>query len=313
MKNGVIISVLFFLTSCSGNESKQIPLDFESDLIPEGIAIDPGSRTIFLSSLRHSKIVKCNLDGSAATNFIASHQDHFLPGFGMTIKGDTLFALGNTLPKHNGRSVLLLLNIHTGQLINSFSPIDSTFKYLNDLAISRTGDVFITDSESNKLYSIPRATGVMEIFMDSPEIANSNGITISEDGRYLYLASDKHGIRVLEIASKKIINEPNPGFGGIDGMKYFRHSLIAIVNGKRDERDNGVYRFLLNPENTAIIEKKRLIAPGEDFVLPTTFSILHGELYFVIDSQLANFDGEHNQIIDSARLKKYTLLKFKMD
>jgi WD40 repeat protein len=312
MKNLVISFVLFVSISCSNNEKEIIALNFQKDLIPEGIAIDSASQTVFLSSLRYNKIVKSKIDGRAAEDLITSNQYNFLPGFGMTVKGDTLFALGNTLPKRNGRSILLLLNKNTGAFIRSYAPDDSTFKYLNDLAVSHKDDVYITDSESNKLYIVPRSTGVMQVFVKSDDIANANGIAISPDDKYIYLASDKQGIRIIEIATKKIVNEQPNGYTGIDGMKYYQHSLIAIVNGKRDERENGVYRFFLNEENMSITEKKKLISPGDDFVLPTTFAILDGYMYFVIDSQITNLDSERNQILDSTKLKNYKLLKFKI-
>jgi hypothetical protein len=143
--------ISFILISCSKNDKELITLGFEKDLIPEGIAIDSTTQTIFLNSLMHHKIVKCNMDGTNPEDFIKSNQYGYLSGFGMTIKGDTLFALGNSLPKKSSRSILLLLNAKTGALINSYSPTDTAFKYLNDLAICANGDVFMTDSESNKI------------------------------------------------------------------------------------------------------------------------------------------------------------------
>ncbi|MBS1505204.1 MAG: SMP-30/gluconolactonase/LRE family protein [Bacteroidetes bacterium] len=306
----ILLVYLSFAIACSKKDP--IILPFQPDLIPEGIAIDSAARTLFLSSLHHSKIVTCSLDGTTVADFIATHQYHFQPGFGMTIKGDTLYALGNSLPKGNNRSILLLLSKSTGALIRSFAPRDSAFKYLNDLAVARNGDVYITDSENNKLYTVKHSADSLHVWLESDAIANSNGIAISPDDKYLYLASDKHGIRIMEIATKRIMNEQPNDFRGIDGMKYYRHSLIAIANGNRDETKNGVYRYFLNETNTAIVEKKLLLAPGEDFVLPTTFAIVNGFMYFVIDSQLGSLDGERNQIIDSATLKKYTLLKLKI-
>lgn len=309
MKSRIIATILVMGVSCNSNNKVLLP--FQPDLIPEGIAIDSARHTIFLSSLRHAKIVRGSMDGAVGDDFIGSGQYHFLPGFGMTINGDTLYALGNTLPKGNGRSILLLLDKNTGTLLRSYAPRDSTFKYLNDLAVSRTGDVYITDSENDKLYTVTHGTDSLRVWLESDAIANANGIALSPDGRYLYLASAKQGIRVMDLATQKMVNEPND-YKGIDGMKYYQHSLLAIVNGNRDERDNGVYRFFLNEANTTIVEKKLLLAPGEDFVLPTTFAVVDGFIYFVTDSQLANFDGDHNQIIDTTKLKKYTLLKFKI-
>lgn len=154
--------ILFLLViSCKTQDQTSIPLNFQKDLIPEGITTDSKTKTIFLNSLKHGKIVRCNIDGSNPQNIITDNKYDYLPGFGMFIKGDTLYALGNSLPKKNSKSIVLLLNVNTGNFIHSFSPKDTTFKYLNDLVVTQNGDVFITDSNSNKIYLIQ--TGIVSI------------------------------------------------------------------------------------------------------------------------------------------------------
>lgn len=313
MKIVTIFFAFMFFTSCHNNKKELINLSFEKDLIPEGIAIDPSARTIFLNSLTHNKIVKCNIDGTNPTDLIKSNQFGYLPGFGMTIKGDTLFALGNSLAKSNSRSILVMINIKTGALLNSYTSNDTTFKYLNDLVVCANGDIFITDSESSKIYTIQHTKESLNVYLDSDEIANSNGITISDDQKYLYLASFKNGIRIVDRLSKKIINEPNLDNRGIDGLKYYRNSLIAIVNGKKRRSENGVYRLFLNEENTSIVRKEKIISFEANFKLPTTFAIIDTYMYFIINTQLDNYDGESNLIIDKDKLEQYQLLKFKIE
>jgi hypothetical protein len=148
--------------------------------------------------------------------------------------------------------------------------------------------------------------------LDSEELANSNGISVSDDGKYLYFASYKNGIRIVDRLTKKIINDPNSDYGGIDGMKFYKNSLVAIVNGKKVRDENGVYRFFLSKGNTAIIGKEKIIPFQENFQIPTTFTIINSYIYFVINSQLDNMDGESNRIIDTTKLKAYQLMKTKL-
>ena len=103
--------IIILLLSCKTQDQTSIPLNFQKDLIPEGITINPKTQTVFLNSLRHGKIVRCNTDGSNPKDFITDNQYEYLPGFGMLIKGDTLYALGNSLSKKNSKSILLLLNV----------------------------------------------------------------------------------------------------------------------------------------------------------------------------------------------------------
>ena len=126
MKPILILLLFACFISCKTKTVEIFPLHFQKNLIPEGIAIDPQTETLFLNSLKENKIVKSNLDGSTPSEFIKRNQYDYLSGFGMTIKGDTLFALGNSHIRPDNTSVLLLLNTKTAQLIDSFSLNDSS-------------------------------------------------------------------------------------------------------------------------------------------------------------------------------------------
>jgi hypothetical protein len=309
MKTVSIIFLLLLVASCKSQDQTSIPLNFQKDLIPEGITINSKTQIVFLNSLRHGKIVSCNLDGSNPKDVITDNQYGYLSGFGMFVKGDTLYALGNSLPKKNSKSIVFLLNAKTGGFINSFSPKDTTFKYLNDLAVATNEDVFITDSESNKIYTIQAKKAVLEVYLETDEVKNSNGITISDDGKYLYLASDKKGIRIVERQTKRIINQPNQDYAGIDGLKFYKNSLIGIVNGKKGD-ENGIYRYFLNKENTKITRKEKIFSFKDESKISTTFSISNSYMYFVLNTQIDNLDSESGQIIDEKKLEVYQLMKF---
>ena len=299
-----------FFTSCAlvaQNNSKSVELDFEKDLIPEGIAIDHERQKVYINSLRHNKIVRCNLDGSQAEDFIKSGEHGYLSGFGMTIMSDTLFALGNSLPKPQNQSILLLLNTKTGKLINSYSLDKAGFVYLNDLAISTSGEIYITDSESSNIYTINKKKGELEVFFTHEELKHCNGVAISEDDYHLYFASYTTGIRILEISTRKLVNQPN-NYKGIDGMKFYQNSLIAIVNSKREATQNGVFRFQLNQRQTEVMGQEKIWNLQHETDIPTTFTIKDNNMYFVADSQLDNLNQDNNSILDASKLERYELI-----
>jgi len=303
--------LLLVCTLAGAQETHSVPLTFKKDLIPEGIAIDPSSKKVYLNSLKKQKIVRSDLDGTHAEDFIGSKEYGYLSGFGMTIQGDTLFALGNSLPKSNNSSVLLMMNSTSREFIASYTLNSDEVIYLNDIATTPNGDAYITDSESDTLYALTGAKKALEVFFTHEEIKHSNGIAASDDGKYLYLATYTSGIRILDIASKKLLNPPNQ-FKGIDGMKFHKNTLIAIVNGKRDLSQNGVFQFELNPERTEILSEKKIMSFFNPSDIPTTFAIHDDHMYFVSDSQLDNFDQEKNTIIHPDQLKQYTLVRLKI-
>ena len=301
--------ILLTTTTCPAQtQADRVRLKFQKDLTPEGIAIDSISQKIYINSLRHNKIVRCDFDGSNPEDFIFENQHGYLPGFGMTIKGDTLFALGNTLPKSKNKSILLLLNTRTGQLIKSYSIDNSDFIYLNDLAVGPNGKLYITDSENDNIYTLNTEKDVLEVFFSHPEIKHPNGIAISPDGKLLYLATYTSGIRILDLDSKKLVNAPND-FKGIDGMKFYKNSLLTIVNGRRNADQNGLFRFYLDKSSTKIIKQEKLDSFQDSTDIPTTFALFKGHMFFVSDSQLDNLNQETNEIIDPSKLEEYLLIK----
>ncbi|MDB4292760.1 hypothetical protein N9954_05080 [Maribacter sp.] len=307
-KSIIVCLTLGVFISCVSEKPELIPLHFENDLIPEGIAIDGNTKRVFLNSLKSNKIVSSFLDGSHPKTFLDTNKHNYLAGFGMTIKGDTLYALGNSLTAAKNQSILLLLQLSSGALIDSYSINDSDFHYWNDLAISSTNEIFITDSESTKIYKIQRPAKSIEIYLHSEKIPNSNGITISDSDDYLYLAAN-NGICIVEKATKRIINEPKEDYSGIDGLKFYKNNLYGIVNGWGDNSQNGLFKFELNKARTEILERKKIVEFTEDFKIPTTFDIFDENIYFVINTQLDNFDEDTNKILDLKKLQAYKMMK----
>ncbi len=307
------VAVVFFLTIgfSYAQQASLVSLPFQKDLIPEGIAIDSKTGKVYLNSLKYGNIFRCNLDGSEPEEFIAKNEHGYLSGFGMTIVHDTLYALGNVLPENGNKSIFLKLNHVSGKLLDSYTIDNEKFIYLNDLAVDEQGTVYITDSESSDLYTINATTNALEVFFEDQEIRHSNGIAISSDGRRLYLATYTTGIRILDIAAKKLLNLPND-HKGIDGLKYSRGNLYAIVNGRRNREQNGIFKFELGPDESQIIGSKKIGLFENPMDIPTTFALYKGSMYFVSDSQLRNFDQDSNEIVEPEKLKSYRLIRLKL-
>ncbi len=310
-----IVILFFILTtiSCSIKNTNITKLNFEKDLIPEGIVIEGRSKRLYLNSLKNNEIVTSLLDGTKPKNFLVPNQYGYLSGFGMTIKGDTLYALGNSLGRARNKSILLLLQLSTGGLIDSYTLDSRALSYWNDLVVSSKNEIFITDSESNKIYKIYRPSKKFEVYLDSDEIPHSNGITISDNNKYLYLASRK-GICIVDIESKQLVNKPEIEFFGVDGLKFYKNSLYGIVNVHvSDKSKNGLFKYELDKTGKGILNKRKLVEFTSEFNVPTTLDIMDGNIYFIANTQLNNFDEDTNKIIDLDKLQTYKLVQLELE
>ena len=50
--------IIILLLSCKIQDQTSIPLNFQKDLIPEGITINQKNQTVFLNSLRHGEYLQ---------------------------------------------------------------------------------------------------------------------------------------------------------------------------------------------------------------------------------------------------------------
>ncbi len=303
-----VLTLISFI-GCAEQKMEGIyELRFDKDLIPEGIAIDPINRKVYLNSLKDNKIVRSSFDGSDIEVVVSSGEHNYQSGFGMTIKGDTLYALGNGLLRDDNTSILLLVDIRTNQLIKSYELDDTSFVYLNDIAVSSTNDIYITDSNSSSIYTLNKKSGQLEIFISNVSIPNSNGIAISDDDDFLYLATWE-GIKVVDLTTKEIVNTINEENQGIDGLKYHKVGLVGIINvWEADSGRNGMYQFQLSDDGRRITERKKIIVFDESFNTPTTLALLDDHACFIKNTHLGYFDENKNVINEPDSLRSYKLM-----
>lgn len=305
---GLVVVSLVLSCEAPIKESGEVELEFEMDLIPEGIAFDKKRNCIYLNSLKHQKIVSYNLTTGTHQTLIESGKYGYLPGFGMIVKEDTLYALGNSLQQDDKRSILLMLDLNSGDYIDSYTPTDANKMYLNDLVVSSDDIIYITDSESNKVFKIQRPHKAVEVFLDNEAVSHCNGISLSADNSKLYLASEK-GIGIIDIANRTILNQLHTDFTGNDGLKYKDGYLLGLVNiWQSDPSKNGIFKYSLSPAGDSITNKVKILSFDESFKIPTTFDHKGEEIFFIKNTQLGNLEEETRTILDEKKLEPYILM-----
>jgi hypothetical protein len=177
----------------------------------------------------------------------------------------------------------------------------------NDLAIARNGDVYITDSSDGSVYKIAASKDSLEILIPSRTLNFPNGIALSADDRLLYVA-DVSGVTVLYLFSgkqQKIKNDANVALSGIDGMVFYKNSLIVVGGVLGVDR---IVRLFLSDGGKSVIRAKVLEANHPLFNLPTTGVMADSSLYYIANSQLRSFDEKGN-IFPCEKLQDSFILK----
>jgi streptogramin lyase len=144
-----------------------------ADLIPEGLAVDPATGDFYLSSIFHRKIVRFRADGSPH-DFISSGQDgaHEVLGIRIDPRDHTVWANSEAAGKawlhHWDRS---------GKLIARYT-VEGGEHLFNDLVVDRKGNVYLTDSAANSLYTLQQGSQALEQIR-LPKAFYPNGIALA--------------------------------------------------------------------------------------------------------------------------------------
>ena len=266
----------------------------EKDLIPEGIAWDPVSKTLFLSSIYKRKIVAIENDGRA-WDFTTDGQDGLMQVLGMKVDAErrVLWVASYLTPRQGGSAAIHKYDLRTRKLIRKYEVDGKQRPHLfNDLAFTPAGDLYFTDSEAGAVWRIPHDNDELEVFIQPGTFLYPNGIALAADGKRLFVASWAAGISVVDLANRKVSQLPYSADTApveIDGLYLWKDSLIGVQNGTGSAR---VLRFYMNPAQDRILRQEVLESRNPLFEIPTTGTITDdGTFYYIANAQLRKLNG----------------------
>jgi DNA-binding beta-propeller fold protein YncE len=269
----------------------------QPDLIPEGIAHDPVTRTFYVSSTYRRKIVAVGREGEPR-DFTAEGQDGLLGVVGMKVDarrrmlwaaaGDAgrNMPMVRMTPDGEGRSGLFQYDLRTRKLVRKLHPAGRERHFLNDLVLDERGNVYVTDSLQGAIHTVRAGGARLETLIEAGRLPRPNGIAISGDQRTLYVAT-RQGYRAIDIATRRIRALPSAvPVGSTDGLAYHRGALIAVQPW---EQGRVVERYILSPAGDRIVRSEVLVADHPEHLQPTTGVVVGDELHYIANSQLQLF------------------------
>jgi len=308
-----IFLVLILMYSCKQSHNFEVAYQIsEKDLIPEGITYSNVTNSFYLSSIYDKKIIQIDAISGEYKDFI-SPEKLGLRMLGLLVDDERnqLWACGNISLENKRLSAIFKLDLYNGDIIKMYECSDSNYKTFNDLVLDKLGNVYFTNESAQTIYRIDRESDSISIFFDDENIEYPNGITISPDNKYLYVASGSKGIKIIDISLKKIVNPHNSTFNskGIDGLKYYKNSIIGIQNYVVNPSDRNISRYYLNEEGTDIISMEIIDKDNPYFDIPTTFVIANRSLFCLANSQMLNLTKNY-EIKDEEALADIIILKY---
>lgn len=309
-RQAFLAASILMLWSCGQTPYLDLETDVSITAIPEGIAVDSATGAFYISSIHEDRIYRLRPDGRGATPILARADNGYSLGLGLEIRDGILYALSSL--DRSPRSILTRYELATGAFTTHTHEDRDTAQF-NDLAVTRAGDAFITDSRMHRLYKYQRGMDSIQVFLEGGAFRYPNGICLNDEEDILFVASISHGIRLVDPANGALLNtsEYQTLGSGIDGMKFHRGSLYFVMNRMADgEITSGLYRLPFSRQTRDFGPLETLLEDPEAFPVPTTLAIVNDTLYALADSQLDHYDDAAQAITEPQALVPVRIIKF---
>jgi hypothetical protein len=278
----------------------------ERDLIPEGICYDPADDVFYLGSIRKSKILKISREGEVEV-FVPPTEGEDRGYLGMRIDKNqrVLWANwhqdkkpGDQDPERQLWTGIAKFDLEDGRLIREYMVEKTNENHLfNDVAITQDGTVYFTSFAYGVIYKIDSVTDEIQEYLGMPEGVWNNGIDITPDDRYLFVAGGDRVFRV-DLETDELLELPIPegeivGYG--DGLYFSDGNLVAITVHREGERlVNRVLKLRLSETLDRITAIEVLDQDHPLYSNPTTGAIAGDWFYYIATAQFEKFDEEGN-------------------
>jgi sugar lactone lactonase YvrE len=218
-----------------------------SDLLTEGIAFDPATDDFFVSSVHRRKILR-RRPGGAIEDFVGEAAGDTWGVLALRVDPErrTLWAATAALPQMvgfeaslEGKSRVDAYDIATGKRVRRVDLPDAGPHVANDLALDRSGTVFVSDSVGSAIYRIAPGSDAAAIFVPEKTFQSPQGMALAADGAHLYVADYGRGISRVDLATRRVAALPAPPDAfllGIDGLDRDGDTLVVPQNLARPDR-----------------------------------------------------------------------------
>jgi hypothetical protein len=269
-------------------------------LAPENIAYDAAADMFHVGSVGLGRVY--GVDRSGRTTVIAGGGEPLGRILGLrldaakrslwlaTFDRDTAIAT-----RGRPRAALIEVDVAHRTVRRRLSPPDSGRGHLfNDLALSRHGDIFVTDSDAGVVYRLRAGARALEPWYRPRARAFTypNGLALSADEHLLYVAHEE-GITIIDVRTARgRLLSPTHGstLTGIDGLYVTGRRLIGVQNGPGSEQVIGA---TLDGSGHCIGAVRVLERRHPAYDTPTTGVVVGDTLFYLANSQLRRFATGH--------------------
>lgn len=286
----------------------------EKNLHPESVLFLPGKKLWLASSIRNGKIVTFDVVSGKCTDWFV---DSKYSVFAMKAdeKEQFLWVATSAIPEMKGfgkemegKSEILKIDIATRKVVNKFS-VEGNHVF-GDLIIGKNNEVYVSDSAEPLIYKI--SGDKIFVWKDlRNEAFNLQGIAFNDSRTKLFIADYLKGILLIDIKSNNhswLKFPESTTKKGIDGLVFYKNSLIAIHNGVTPIR---IIKYQMNQENSKILDFVVLDNNRKEFNEPALASVSNNKLYFFANSPWKFYNKDF--VLDEMKIESPKLFELSLE
>jgi sugar lactone lactonase YvrE len=269
----------------------------DPDFIPEGIAWDPADGAFYVGSLSGRGIVR--IVGDSVSAWVRTDSARLTQVLGLRLDGPrrrlwvATLTVDTAAPRFfrgpGGWAALEAYQVPTGRRVGRWVPDSAGPHLLNDIAVTRDGAVYVTDSEGSALHRLRSDKGPLErVYQDADRFLYPNGIAVSADGSRLYVAHWE-GMSSFALGAtpglspERLSAAEGVPTTGIDGLYRCGDGLLAVQYLLDFAQ---ITRLTLSPDGRRAAGSRPLERRHPAQSDPTTGALAANTFHYIANAQL---------------------------
>ena len=228
---------------------------------PESVIYHESSDTLFVSNVNGSPVEK---DGNGYISKVLLDGTMLSRKWVIGLNAPKGLAIYDNTLYVSDIDTLLTIDIPSGTITNTYKVDDA--KFLNDVAASNQGEIFVSDMLLNRIHRLDN--GEFNIWLESPELENPNGLHTEDDNLILGawgvmtdgFATEIPGhLKSISLKDKSITSLGGAPIGNLDGVESDGKDGYYVT----DWMTGKLYQINSNGEATLLLELEQGMADLE--------------------------------------------------
>lgn len=273
----------------------------DSLFFAEGVAADPRSGTLYVTSLRHPSLLVVP-EAGPAFRLPISADAAFGAVMGVAVDESRDLLWLTTSPSVHAaperrratRSELLRVGANDGAVTGRWVLGDGA-GVPGEIALTDDGDVLVSDASLGRLYRLRAGRDAIEV-IEHALLRSVQGIAVRPDGRAAVVADWAHGLLLWDLEHDLLSPVVTPGshtLVGIDGLRWHADGVIAVQNGVLPRR---ILAITLSDDASSVTAVRTLDRPATLEGEPTVGTIVGGRYVYVSSSAWPFWNDEGQRL-----------------